>query len=464
MATKKIKGDLLVENNTTLDGNLSLPNKTASRALKIDGSGQVVESTVTETELERLSGVTGDIQTQLDAKIDDSEKGAANGVATLDGTGKIPTAQIPDSVLGQVEYQGVWDANTNSPDIGASSPVKGDYYKVSVAGATDLDGITDWQVGDWAVYNGATWDKVDNTDQVSSVFGRTGAITANSGDYDANQITYDNTTSGRTSTDVQGVIDELDSQLDGIVSDTFTIKVSSNDSTQGFLEDKLVSSDSSIVIATLNDGADEDINLSVSEANVDHDALQNFVANEHIDHSSVQIATAADSGLTGGGDITATRNLSVDINGTTAETSVAGADEILIYDASVGALRKMTRSDFLSGIAAVSAGDISETSFAMSANVTIPADVTGLSFSNATVRSFDALVSVEIDATAGLYETFRILGIQKNGSWDISVEATGDDSQVDFTITSAGQIQYTSIAYAGFVSGSIKFRAITTSF
>ena len=44
---------------------------------------------------------------------------------------------------------------------------------------------------------------------VSSVFGRTGAIVAQASDYDANQIDYDNTTSGLTATDVQAAIDEI---------------------------------------------------------------------------------------------------------------------------------------------------------------------------------------------------------------------------------------------------------------
>lgn len=47
-----------------------------------------------------------------------------------------------------------------------------------------------------------------------------------------------------------------------------------------------------------------------SSIQVDHDQTTNFVANEHIDHSSVSIT--AGSGLFGGGDITATRILSVD--------------------------------------------------------------------------------------------------------------------------------------------------------
>jgi hypothetical protein len=47
---------------------------------------------------------------------------------------------------------------------------------VSVAGTTNLNGITDWLVGDWAVYNGTAWQKVDNTDSVTSVNGLTGAV------------------------------------------------------------------------------------------------------------------------------------------------------------------------------------------------------------------------------------------------------------------------------------------------
>jgi hypothetical protein len=42
----------------------------------------------------------------------------------------------------------------------------GDYYIVSIAGNTNLDGIIDWQVGDWAIFEDATnmWQKIDNHD------------------------------------------------------------------------------------------------------------------------------------------------------------------------------------------------------------------------------------------------------------------------------------------------------------
>jgi len=80
------------------------------------------------------------------------------------------------ALVGGATYQGVWNASTNTPTLTSGTGTKGYYYVVSVAGSTNLDGITDWKVGDWAIFNGTTWDKVDNTDAVSSVNGFTGAV------------------------------------------------------------------------------------------------------------------------------------------------------------------------------------------------------------------------------------------------------------------------------------------------
>jgi hypothetical protein len=104
------------------------------------------------------------------------DAGVANGVATLDGSGTVPLSQLPSAVLGALSYQGTWNANTNTPTLVSSSGTKGYYYVVSVAGSTNLNGITDWQVGDWAVYNGSAWQKIDNTDAVTSVNGYTGTV------------------------------------------------------------------------------------------------------------------------------------------------------------------------------------------------------------------------------------------------------------------------------------------------
>lgn len=81
--------------------------------------------------------------------------------------------------VGAVTYKGTWNANTNTPTLVSSTGTQGDYYVVNVAGTTNLNGITDWQIGDWAIFNGSVWEKVDNTDAVSSVNGQVGTVVLN---------------------------------------------------------------------------------------------------------------------------------------------------------------------------------------------------------------------------------------------------------------------------------------------
>lgn len=100
----------------------------------------------------------------------------ALGTATLDAGGTVPLSQIPASIQGGLIYQGTWNASTNTPTLTSSVGTKGHYYAVSVAGSTNLNGITDWNIGDLAVYNGTAWEQIDNTDAVTSVNGYTGSV------------------------------------------------------------------------------------------------------------------------------------------------------------------------------------------------------------------------------------------------------------------------------------------------
>ncbi len=78
----------------------------------------------------------------------------------------------PRAVNG-LSYQGTWDASGAAP----ASTTAGDYYIVSVAGAG-------YAVGDWSVCRGgATYDKISNSNTITNVFGRTGAVAATKGDY-----------------------------------------------------------------------------------------------------------------------------------------------------------------------------------------------------------------------------------------------------------------------------------------
>jgi hypothetical protein len=101
-----------------------------------------------------------------------------------------------NGLMGGVTYQGTWNASTNVPFLQSSVGTKGYYYVVSVPGNTNLNGITNWQLGDWAIYNGTAWEKVDNTDAVVSVNGYTGAVVLTFSDVGAPPATRNLTING----------------------------------------------------------------------------------------------------------------------------------------------------------------------------------------------------------------------------------------------------------------------------
>lgn len=88
----------------------------------------------------------------------------------------LKTVSSFQNAIGALVYKGTWNAATNTPTLASGVGNKGDYYVVSVPGSTNLDGITDWQVNDIALFNGSVWQKIDNTDAVLSVNGQTGVV------------------------------------------------------------------------------------------------------------------------------------------------------------------------------------------------------------------------------------------------------------------------------------------------
>ena len=95
---------------------------------------------------------------------------------------------VASVITGTQILQGSWNASTNTPDITGTTQA-GYYWIVNVAGTFSLGGINSWAIGDWALKTQSGWTKILNTNSVSSVFGRTGAINATNGDYNTNQVT-----------------------------------------------------------------------------------------------------------------------------------------------------------------------------------------------------------------------------------------------------------------------------------
>ena len=117
--------------------------------------------------------------------------GAVNGIAPLDANAEVPLANLPQSVQDGLSLQGNWNADTNTPDLVTATPDAGNYWIVSVAGTTDLDGIIEWGVNDWAVYTVNGWAKMDFSNAVTSVNGQSGVVVLDKTDIGLTNVTDD---------------------------------------------------------------------------------------------------------------------------------------------------------------------------------------------------------------------------------------------------------------------------------
>lgn len=90
--------------------------------------------------------------------------------------------------------------------------------------------------------------------------------------------------------------------------------------------------------------------------------------------------------------------------------------------------------------------DILTTTATINNSVTTPTNIPGFSFSTAEVIAIDCRYFIKRTTTSPnviITEVGYIEGYFDGTSWGISIRSTGD-SGVDFSITPAGQIQYTS--------------------
>ena len=122
---------------------------------------------------------TGGAYTELAKKIDVAEKGVANGVAELDATGRVPYSQLPESAM---EYEGTWDASTNTPTLADGIGTNGDFYVVSAGGTVNFGTVAEprnvtFYVNDRVIYDGTLheWERLP-AGEVRSVNGQTGDV------------------------------------------------------------------------------------------------------------------------------------------------------------------------------------------------------------------------------------------------------------------------------------------------
>ena len=386
-----------------LQSTVKISSETAQRAMILDASGNLVSSAVTDTELGYVSGLTSAIQTQVDAKAD------------LVG-GKIPSAQLPAIAITEVFTA----ADITARDALTVGTGDGEIQEGDVVIVTDASadaGITSGAAS--YIYNGSSYSLLKAGDEVLSVNTQTGAVVLDADDISDAATTNKFVVAGDiTKLGHISVTQAVD--LDTIESNTATnnAKVSA---------DGLVSTHSDVTSA--GSGAI----ITTQERTDLGTALQPADSSTQLNHTQ---ATPGDW--------------------TVADASSVGAhiDEV---GGRLDTLENATGGNF-------SAGDILETSFAFVDNNITASIVTGLTFDESVVRSFDAQVSINRSGDS-LYEVFKLTAIQKAaGTWDMSIEGVGDDSGIVFTLvvnTGVAEIRYTSSDLTA--GGTMKFRADTTS-
>lgn len=167
----------------------------------------------------------GDVESKVTLPyINTNKLGVANGVATLDSSGRVPYSQLPESAM---EFKGEWNASTNTPQLADGSGTNGDFYICTTAGTVTFGtGNTQtFMVNDRVLYNGATskWIKLP-AGQVTSVNSMTGDVVV-----DANNINYNNNTT------VKQAIDSKANASDVVQSDW----TQTNSSQKDFIKHKI---------------------------------------------------------------------------------------------------------------------------------------------------------------------------------------------------------------------------------
>lgn len=163
--------------------------------------------------------------------------------------------------------------------------------------------------------------------------------------------------------------------------------------------------------------------IGVNDAAIDHDGLTNFVADEHVAHSTVSVT--AGNGLTGGGTIAATRT--VDVVG--GEGLTANADDVAL---DIASLTQMA------GSAVASTDEFLVYDASAAEHKTIPYNRAGfVSYSSSSAKTFDSAgINAVHELTGSTDRAFTLnTGVGEAGNW-IGLVQTGTGSiQVDGTST-----------------------------
>lgn len=295
-----------------------------------------------------------------------------------------------DAIVNPLQYRGTWNASTNTPALANTDTGKNGWlYQANVAGTVNFGaGPLTFKVGDKAVNNGTIWERWDNSDAVLQVNGQTGIVSLVTTDIPEGTNLY-----------------YTDTRFDTRLATKTTSNLAEG-SNLYFTDERAQDAVGTALTNTTT------VNFTYNDAGNTISAIVNDAS-----ITNVKVATGIDAAKLA--------------NGTVSNT------EFQYLDGVTSAIQ--TQLD--SKVDKVT-GDITRTSFSAPISGTA-ANVTGAAFSNGVVRSFEMTLDAVGTST---YQCFTIKGIQRGADWTISQSSYGDTAGIAFSITTAGQIQYTSNA------------------
>ena len=194
LTNKSISGSTNTLSNI---GNSALTNSSLTvngTSISLGGSGTISASTTSTLTIGTgLSGTSFNGSSPVTIAISNTgvtsgTYGSASVIPVLQVNSQGQITSVSTQPINAPTYQGTWNANTNTPTLTSSVGTQSYYYVVSVAGNTTLNGVSGWNVGDWAIFTGGVWEKVPGSSSESftnltttniAVTGLTGVMYAN---------------------------------------------------------------------------------------------------------------------------------------------------------------------------------------------------------------------------------------------------------------------------------------------